>query len=221
MKLVIFDIDGTLLDCKGLGRKSLSLTLEHIYGIKDAFEKVDFRGKVDSTLIPEVMDEHGITNFNYEEFYYRYSENILKACEEGFEVKVLPNVIKVLEELGNSDKIYYGLATGNSKAGALAKLQCAELLEYFEMGAFGDEETSRQRILRLAYENAVEVIGTKIEKTDVFYVGDTLDDIAAARENGFKVVSVPTGFETLENLKAAGPDYIIDDIIKLIDIVRG
>ncbi|OPL09045.1 MAG: hypothetical protein AVO33_00875 [delta proteobacterium ML8_F1] len=211
-KLIIFDIDGTLLDARGAGREALSRTFEGLYGYRDAFEEVDLTGKIDIQVIQEVVAHHGIADFNLETFNLQYSKTLWQVMEKTPGISVLKGVPEVLGQLSSRDGFFLSLATGNTKVGAKGKLKFLSIDHYFKTGAYGDEALDRRELLGVAIANAQRYYERTFDKSHVFYLGDTPKDIDAARYNEIVSVGLSTGGFDFETLRSHGPDYVLEEL---------
>lgn len=211
-RLMIWDIDGTILDCRGCGRKGLSLTFERLYGYEDAFDEVDLVGKIDIEVIDEVVRHHAIPDFDLIRFLEAYRKTLeeVMAATEG--IGLLPGVRDVLNHFSGQKDYYLCIATGNCKAGAEGKLRHVDAEGYFPIGAYGDQARDRATLIAQAIENAQNHFGQTFQRDEIFYLGDTPKDIEAARTNGIHSVAVSTGLYPSEKLKAHHPDHLLTDM---------
>jgi len=129
---------------------------------------------------------------------------------------VFLNVVNVLEELQKRDDLVLGLLTGNVGEIGWAKVENAGLKDSFKLGVFGDEAFKRTDLVSLALEKVEEY---NIKPKDTYIIGDTPRDIQCAQETGCISVAIPTGKYSSEELKKENPDYLLTDIIELIDIL--
>jgi phosphoglycolate phosphatase-like HAD superfamily hydrolase len=211
-KLIIWDIDGTILDCKGCGRKALSLTFERLYGHQDAFVDVDLTGKIDIEVISEIVSHHDIPLFDLNIFMGHYGEVLNEVMGRTEGIDLLPGVEDILKYFSNKKDYYFSIATGNCKTGAMGKLKYCQVNHFFETGAYGDEAHNRAKLIEMAIENAKSFYGQVFEKKSIFYLGDTPKDIEAAKANGIQSVAVSTGYYTHEALKNHLPNYLLKDM---------
>jgi phosphoglycolate phosphatase-like HAD superfamily hydrolase len=219
-KLIIFDIDGTLLDAKGAGRVALSRTFEELYGYRDAFEEVDLTGKIDIQVIREVVGHHGITDFNLEGFNAAYGRTLRQVMAKTPGIKLLKGVREMLECLTEEEHYFFSLATGNTKVGAKGKLEFLSIGHFFKTGAYGDEALDRKELVGVAIDNAQRYYQKRFDKDHVFYLGDTPKDIEAARHNAIVSVGISTGGFDYEALKGHGPDYTLKGLEPLETVLE-
>ncbi|MCG8601056.1 MAG: HAD hydrolase-like protein [Verrucomicrobiales bacterium] len=221
--LLLFDIDGTLVDTEGAGLKALE------EGFFEAFPdcrgrnfpSLDLGGATDAGVAAFLLDHFEIENTsgNRAAFFLNYTNHLevrLQAHRDKGKGRVLPGVVSLLENLpcrfpGHTS----ALLTGNTKKGAEIKLQHYGLNRFFEFGAFGCDHSDRNRLGHIAIERAAESSGRSIQGDDVVIIGDTLKDIACARACGANVLAVATGAASAEELKAAKPDALLSDFSNL------
>lgn len=183
-KLLIWDIDGTLLWTKGAGRKALNLTFEESYHVKNAFEGISLDGKLDGNVLEEVFRKHRIT-YDKNIFDQEYAKMLRFIYQSGIEWGHIPGIPKILTLLNHDKNVINTIGTGNLYVGARVKLEHAGLLSFFHEGAYGDEGGSRTELVQRAMK--------KYESEDideVYVIGDTQDDLTAAYENNTKAIGV-------------------------------
>ena len=213
-KLVLFDIDGTLLSCgRQVGHIFLE-ALEEIYGSFRKPENYSFAGKTDSLLVIEMVRGAG---FNLGEIHSRIPDMrqlYLQKLEQRLdpaEMTVLPGVVELLERLSRRDDIELGLLTGNWRDGARIKLSRFQLDRFFSVGAFGDDGLDRRELVPVALSRARRT-GHAFDPSQVLIVGDTHLDIDCAHASGVRCLAVATGFTDAESLRQAGADWVFPDL---------
>lgn len=217
-RLILFDIDGTLIETGGAGLASLR------DGFYDAFPEVSDRPFPDLDL--GGATDGGVAIFLFDHFELEDSEEKrahffghylghLKHRLADFESEgrgmVLEGVGELLETLWKNDSHELAVLTGNIQEGAWLKLRHYRLDSYFRYGAFGDDHHDRNELGSFALRRASEFAGVVFDPENVVVVGDTVKDVACARALGAKAVAVATGSATREELMAASPDRILDD----------
>lgn len=214
-KLVLFDIDGTILYTGGAGRRAMHQTLLETFGSTGPIKDFPFYGKTDPQIIMELMTlaghPRGLIEERMDRFWDVYVEHLREEMARAHGLTVYPGVVKLVQELHGRDGTLLGLQTGNIQRGARLKLEPVGLNRYFPVGAFGDDSADRDQLPRIAVERVREQFGKSFAGRDVVIVGDTLSDISCARHFGAKVVAVATGFCSCEELERAGPDVVFRD----------
>src|SRR2546423_670048 len=214
IRLVLFDIDGTLVHTGGAGVKAFAKVFETEFSAVDGFENLKFAGRTDTGLVREFFGVHQIpaTPQNFERFFERYSfwlDHILRDSKSD----VCPGVrefISALKQLPQPPLI--GLLTGNIQLGAEIKLRHFNLWDAFEMGAFADDHEERDHIAAIARQRAGRVLNEALRGDQVLVIGDTPLDIRCARAIGAKVLAVATGGHKLDELKQHHPDWSVADL---------
>ncbi|MDX1387812.1 MAG: HAD family hydrolase [Acidobacteriota bacterium] len=227
-RLVLFDIDGTLVDTAGAGRHALVEALRRMYDIDGDVElsrRVKFEGKTDPIIVVELAEVFGIETQRvkdqvreFERLYLEILGAILARPDE--RRRVLPGVIPLLDALSERPDTHVGLLTGNIEAGGRAKLASLDLERYFEAGGFASDHPDRRVIARIAREKMERSTGLFFDPERTVVVGDTHHDVECARANGFRVVAVNSGYVPRETLVAAGPDALFDDLSDLDAVLR-
>ena len=142
------------------------------------------------------------------EAYLRHLEQEMKTAP----VRVFNGVLEYVNSAAGRNDILSGLGTGNLERGARLKLEPAGLNPYFSFGGFGSDAEDRAEMLRVGHKRGEDVAGEKIADSDVWVIGDTPLDVAAARRSGFRVAAVATGRTSYEDLKKTKPDLVFQDL---------
>lgn len=214
VKLVLFDIDGTLVHTGGAGIKAFTKVFATEFGVVNGVEKMKFAGRTDVNLVREFFTLNGITasEANFRRFFETYVfwlDQILRHSETRACVGVL-EFMQELKSLPNPPRL--GLLTGNVRLGAEIKLRHFDLWHEFELGAFADDHEDRDRIAHAALQRGVRVLGQELRGEQVLVIGDTPLDIRCGRAIGAKVLAVATGGATLEELERHKPDWAVADL---------
>ncbi|RMD99936.1 MAG: HAD family hydrolase [Deltaproteobacteria bacterium] len=237
MPLLLFDIDGTLIDSGRIGSRAIAGVFQAHYGIQDAIEGFFFDGKTDREIFRELMACHGLlpateaeVRRQIELITERYLEHLRETAKRMEGGAVHPGVLEILEEIQERTwqrgkaPIVAGLLTGNVEAGARIKLQRFDLAGYFPFGAFGSDAEVRSELVPIALERAQAYCGWKFSPEEIFVVGDSVRDIECARKNGVVSIAVATGSTPREILAAENPDHLFDDLSdteRFFEIVGG
>jgi len=214
MKLLLFDIDLTLIDSARSGRRAMTLAFEKLFGIKDGMDKVNFAGRTDRAIFRDALAYQGLEwqKEKEENFKGVYFEKLkIEIAKPNSEKHLEPGVLELLNELNQREDVFLGLLTGNWRQGAQIKLEHFNLYHFFELGAFADDSENRNELPRSAVQRFSEKMGLSISPENVFIVGDTPLDIACAKSFDAKSVAVATGFFSYEDLEAAQPDFLFTD----------
>lgn len=217
-KLMIWDIDGTLLHCFGSGRQAMEESFLSLYGVEKALDGVMLAGAVDLAVVLQVQATHSLEDFVPEAFFSYYAGQLVKQIKTGKGIEVLGGITEVLSHL-QQPGVYHVVGTGNCQPGARVKLGLSGLEHFFETGAFGDEVLTRGELLALAKRKAEDVFKVKFFNEDVMVVGDTPADILAAKANDFIAVATTTGYYGERALAQHEPDYVIDHFSELLGII--
>jgi phosphoglycolate phosphatase-like HAD superfamily hydrolase len=220
-KLVLFDVDGTLIESSRAHVMAFSQAFREVYGIDTTIEVIEHHGMTDRTIIAEVMKRSGVD----ESVIARDIEACVQTLAGAFErtadrvgVSVLPGVRDLLRDLHES-QILMGLVTGNLEAIAWSKLRRVDLDRYLVFGAFGSDRLERRDLVSLAVHRASEQWGFECGG-GVFFFGDTPRDVEAARETGVTAVAVTTGIYGRPELERAGAHVVFDDLTDRESILR-
>lgn len=203
---VLFDIDGTMLFARGVGRRSFARAFAEVYGIEyPDIDGISFAGATDSGVIRAMCATCGIPNppAKEEHFFLRLARHLDEAMD-ALPPEVFPGVPELLAALADAD-VALGLVTGNLRPAAWSKLRHAGLDTYFTFGAYGDETPDRAEITRLALSRLPAGSACSV------LVGDTPRDIEAAHANGLRALTVATGWVSAEDLASAGADGVLAD----------
>jgi phosphoglycolate phosphatase-like HAD superfamily hydrolase len=214
-RLVLFDVDGTLITARGAGRRALSRAMEEAYGVQGPGERYDWRGQTDPRIVLDVMGAAGVPPDRVREGLDRcfeaYARHLAREVAAGA-VEALPGVTDLVPWLGGEPRVLLGLVTGNIEAAARIKLQPVGLWDWFRTGAFGSDDADRRRLPSLAARRAQALTGRRFGPEDVVVVGDTPRDIECARAFGARAVAVATGLFPRDELAAHAPDLLLDDL---------
>lgn len=210
MRLVLFDIDGTLLNSQGLGRAAMRRALGSIFG-SPGNPAYRYDGKTDKQIVRDVMrleghsDEH--IDSRMDELIATYLEGLTDGVKSGqFDVRPHEGVVELLDALEPRKDVVLGLLTGNVETGARTKLKAAGLNpDRFRVNAFGSDHEHRPELPAVAQRRASENLGLEIVGGRMVVIGDTPADIACGRSLGAKAIGVASGHYTVEQLKEHDP----------------
>lgn len=225
MKLVLFDIDGTLLWTDGAGRRAIHRALDEVFGAtgpKDYW----FDGKTDPQIVRELMRHAGHADDRIDRDMWplldRYVECLqveLKA--PGHVARPLPGVPELLDALERRSDVVLGLLTGNIEPGARAKLEAVGLdWKRFRVGAFGSDHELRPELPAIARERTRAQLGLHLEGSAMTVVGDTPADLTCGASLGARAIGVATGRFPVAELQRHGPVAVFQDLSDTDRVLR-
>jgi phosphoglycolate phosphatase-like HAD superfamily hydrolase len=210
---ILFDIDGTLTDSAGAGRRSLNQAMLDVTGIEDGFRGVGFAGKTDLAIIREGLEKLGLEAGDrmISLVAGHYVANLRsEVAKGGGHVKV--GARELIEGLQNTDGCILGLLTGNLEEGARIKLEPFGLNRFFSVGAYGDDAEDRNLLLPIALQRLREQLGISLNPNDCLVIGDTPKDVECASVHGAFSLAVATGPYPLGVLQETGADLVVADL---------
>lgn len=222
LKLILFDIDGTLIDCGGQARVAFALALNEVFGETGPIDTYDFSGKTDSRIVLDLMTGAGRPRAEVLAILPRLREEYLNTLDRSLlreRMRVLPGIEPLLDGLAARDDIVLGLLTGNWERGARIKLSRHDLNRYFDFGSFGDDVFDRNDLPPIAIERAEKAAKGRFDPTEALIIGDSILDVGCARANGIPCLAVATGRTARGDLETAGPTWLVDDLTGAIDHV--
>jgi phosphoglycolate phosphatase-like HAD superfamily hydrolase len=212
-RLILFDIDGTLLSAGRAARESILAALRAVLGWDGTADGNDFSGKTDPQILRELVEESvGADRFQAElaRVLDRYVEE-LRSRLRPEAVVPKPGVPKLLERLAREPNVVLGLLTGNIERGARLKLDPPGFNRYFPFGAFGDDSADRYCLPAVAVARARERTGRDFAGESVVIIGDSVHDVGCGRPLGARTVAVATGPTSAERLAAERPNALFQD----------
>ena len=224
MKLVLFDIDGTLLRGDGSARRAFEGSLAQVFGTTPD-PRVHYDGKTDPQIARELMRLAGHDDAAIDErlplAIDGYLERLRREVSNGTRhFEALPGVDALLDALEPRDDVVLGLLTGNVAAGATIKLRCAGLdVARFRVNAFGSDHEHRPELPRVAQRRAREVTGHHFDGDAIVVVGDTPADIACARPPTARTLAVATGRYSVDELAEHAPTVTFADLTDTAAVV--
>jgi phosphoglycolate phosphatase-like HAD superfamily hydrolase len=214
IRLVLFDIDGTLLHTGGVGIKAFARAFSSEFGIHEGTERMKFSGRTDVSLVREIFTLLLIepSPGHFDRFFAAYLgwlRTMIGDCQGG----ACQGVLEFHQALENQpEPPLIGLLTGNIKEGARIKLERFNLWEKFPFGGFADDHEQRDQIAAVAHGRGSERFGRPLRGEEVLVIGDTPLDIRCARAIGAKVLAVATGGALIEELALHKPDWAVPDL---------
>ncbi|MFQ5652089.1 MAG: HAD family hydrolase [bacterium] len=214
MKLLLFDIDLTLISTAGAGRRAMTTAFSRMFGQENGMDRVSFAGSTDPAIFRDAIHHLGIAwqqelQDQFKHSYLALLKQEIKVPRAGMHIK--PGIEEILQTLCGRKEITLALLTGNWADGAKTKLEHFDLFRHFEFGAFADDSWVRADLPAVAARRFFDTTGRKIAPENILVIGDTPRDVACGKPFGTKTVAVATGYFSLEELEAAEPDYLFPD----------
>ncbi len=217
MRVVLFDIDGTLLQSGGVGRIAMEKALAHVFGSPGSSD-YHYDGKTDRQIVRDLMRLDGLNDEQID----KKMDDVIRAYLADLHVELAPGkrdvhvfvgVRELLDELEERDDITLGLLTGNVEPGARAKLGAAGIdIDRFRINAFGSDHELRPELPGVAQRRAKEILGKDIAGNRVIVIGDTPADIRCGESIGARAIGVATGRYSTEELASHGAYAVFDDL---------
>jgi phosphoglycolate phosphatase-like HAD superfamily hydrolase len=215
-KLVLFDIDGTLVLTGGAGVRAMARACEELIGSAASFHGIAVAGRTDWIILHDTLAAMGrdLDDRLLAQVRDRYVAHLRhEILKPGKGVHgLMPGIRDLLDDLNARDDVFLGLLTGNFEQGARIKLEHFDLWRYFRCGAFGDDARDRNALVPFAVERAVKCGLSEPHPSRVFVVGDTPHDVACARAVGAVPIAVATGGFTVDELRGSGADIVFEDL---------
>lgn len=216
-KLVLFDIDGTLLSTDGAAARAFLDALVDVFGTAGPIDEASFAGKTDPQIAHELLAGAGFARHQVEprlpELWERYVARLDDELRSTA-VRVYPGAAACIDLVEQrADAVVLGLLTGNIEPGARRKLDASGIgFARFRTGVFGSDSEHRNELPALAARRAERMTGMPYQGADVVIVGDTPADIACGEAYGARTVAVATGTFSRDELSAREPDFLFDSL---------
>jgi phosphoglycolate phosphatase len=220
VKLLLFDIDGTLLTTFGAGRSAICQAAKDLFGLDEDLSGITIAGNTDGGIVRAVLAKHGlapskesIERFT-EGYFVRLNENLLKNAG-----RLLPGISELLNAV-DAVPSAKGLLTGNIERGARLKLNLLGLGHRFEFGAFSDDSFDRNELGPFAKARAESRYNQAFASDAVYVIGDTPRDIVCGKAFGARTVAVATGHYGPAELAPHRPDFIFEDFSSTSEVMK-
>ena len=217
MKILLFDVDGTLVRAGGAGRKALNRAAYLLYGKKDACSELSLAGRTDLYNFGAAFKNatgRPASRAQVEKLHQEYLKHLpyyVRTAIRSGTYEVPAGLKRLLKTLSRDRRVLLGLGTGNMEKGARIKLEPSGFNAYFLFGGYGSDAFHRASLLRRAVARARKLAHEPFRPDDVYVIGDTPFDVSAGRKAGYKTIAVNTGFSTWEDLRASKPDHLARD----------
>ncbi|HEY5218436.1 MAG TPA: haloacid dehalogenase-like hydrolase [Gemmatimonadaceae bacterium] len=225
MKLVLFDIDGTLLNSDGAGRRAIQRALVETFGASGP-EQHWFDGKTDPQIVHELVALAGIdpavVEAQLDTVFARYVELLREELSApGHAAMAYAGVPALLDTLAATDDVMLGLLTGNVEQGARAKLDAVGIASrQFRVGAYGSDHAVRAELPAIARARAAASLGIDLAGSDIVVIGDTPADLTCGLGVGAHAMGVATGRYSVDELRAYQPAAVFPDFRDTAAVVR-
>ena len=219
-RLLLWDIDATLITTGGAGDKSLKRAVAKHFGVTDDLHDIEIAGRTDAAIAASILEKYGVppSTENVSGFLEDYLAFLGELLPQ-LDGHILPGVAEILERVKTKPDRVLGLLTGNLERGAKLKLQRYRLWDYFEFGAFADDHADRNELGPFARARAKERHLHEFAGEQIDVIGDTGHDIACGKIFGARTIAVATGSWTREQLAAHEPDFLFDDLSQVDEVI--
>jgi phosphoglycolate phosphatase len=217
MKLVLFDIDGTLVWTDGAGRRAIHHALTDVFGSTGPAD-YRFDGKTDPQIVRDLMrfvgHDDGHIDAHMRAVFDRYVEQLREELRApGYRPRVMPGVFELLDALESRRDVVLGLLTGNLPESARAKLESVGIdPARFRVGAYGSDHEDRPSLPEVARRRLREQLGMEVAGSDCVIIGDTPADVTCGRAVGARAIAVATGRYSTDDLRGHGAAAVFADL---------
>jgi phosphoglycolate phosphatase-like HAD superfamily hydrolase len=215
MKLVIFDLDQTLVDFISVHDDVTRELFKRFFGVDAKLTEMDFAGRSLTDNFVQLAKRKNIPEAKAKENIQKLLENYDKRFIESFPQNpsrhILPGVEELLKQLSETEHLVV-LYTGDSPNIADKVLTATALGKYFKFSVYGTEVKTRVDMVKLAIERAEEITGKRFKDKDIVIIGDSLRDIDCGKQLNALTIAVATGFHSAEELSNSKPDYLFKNL---------
>jgi phosphoglycolate phosphatase len=212
-RLLLFDIDGTLITSGGAGEAALKDAMRSRFGVEEDLAGIILAGATDARIARELLEKHGIavSPENVAALLDAYLGHLSDRIGR-HDGKLLPGIVPLLNVLSKREDAVLALLTGNVSRGAEIKLTHYGVWDFFEFGAFADDHHDRNELGKFARARALERHGEEFPPARIYVIGDTPKDIECGRAIGACTVAIATGHYSAAQLKDHAPDFLFEDL---------
>lgn len=222
--LVLWDIDQTLIDTCGLGTELFQGAFEAATG-RPVERQATVVGRTELAIFSSHLVEHGIEPAD--NLISRYSEELARRYEANTDQlrrrgTIMPGALEAVTRLASAPSFAQSVLTGNIRPVARTKLQTFGLAAHidFQAGAYGDDDYDRSNLVAVAQSRAGAAYGTVFDSSNTVLVGDTVEDVIAAKRGGAAIVAVASGRDSASDLREAGAPRVLDDLSGVVPAIR-
>jgi phosphoglycolate phosphatase-like HAD superfamily hydrolase len=221
MRILLFDIDGTLIRSGGAGKAAMEMALVSEFGVQEIVDRVSYSGRTDVAISIDLLQIHNVESntANVRRLHDAYLRHLPECLRKNRGI-VLPGISELLSSLHSRTGIALGLLTGNIRAGGECKLRHYELWNYFAFGGFADGIHDRDDVARQAFRESSRHLQRDVDPRNVWVIGDTPYDVQCARAIGANAVAVATGWHDIEELRSCRPDHLLRDLSDPATLLR-
>jgi len=220
-RLLLWDIDGTLISTGAAGQHAIVRATAERFGGDGDLSDVEIAGRTDTGIARQILEKHAspVTDENVNSFLDLYVRLLAEELprRQGY---VLPGVRELLERSAQQSDTTLGLLTGNLERGAKLKLEHYQLWHFFPFGAFSDDHHDRNELGAFALSRSLEETGISFPGPQVDVIGDTGHDIACGKAFGARTIAVVTGSWSREQLAHHQPDFLFDDLSNVNEVIQ-
>lgn len=222
-RLVLFDIDGTLLSSAGVASGVFAEALAEAVGRPVAMDGYSMAGRTDRQIARELLRRAGAAPDEIDRLIDRvldrYLERFAPALAASSKPRLFPGVRALVERLAADPEVLLGLLTGNLERGAAIKLAHFGIRHHFKLGAYGSDAEERRALVAIAAARARTLTGHDFSGRDIVVIGDTPLDIDCGKAAGATTIAVATGPYAVAELAAHGPDALFTDLAEMEPVV--
>lgn len=226
-RLVLFDIDGTLITDGGAARAAFHEALRDVFGYEGDLRRYDFSGRTDPQIARMVLRDAGWSIEDIDErgadLWRAYIDGLTRSATHD-RIRALPGIPGLLDRLREHNAVTLGLLTGNIEQGARLKLAPPALNDYFPFGAFGSDSADREELPPIAVERASRIGGYRFAGPDVVIIGDSIYDVRCGAPYDATTIAIASGKTPAELLRAENPRHFFEsaqDLTALLEAILG
>ena len=221
-KLILFDIDGTLISTHGIPRQAMTAVLKRRYTGFSFDNGFNFSGRTDWEIIEHmlVFDRREVNRDLIFQIFDDFANELEVQLLNGRIPTIYTGIEALLSSLHQTKNVFLGLVTGNIQRGARIKLQAAGLFNYFATGGFGDDSKDRNDLPPIAIQRSEKLYNLKFKPDNTWIIGDSIYDIHCARANRLRCLAVSTGWTAYAELQQTLPDHLYKNLVDTPAIIE-